>query len=224
MAEDYLTDDEQLESLKRWFSENGIWLLGGAILGIALLYGWRYYQSYSNQQGLQAAAQFDALGAALNRNERDAAVKLAESLKRDYSRTPYADQAELVLARLFIEQGELGNAVDPLTRVMNESHDSELRYIARVRLARVLLDQDKPDETFALLAAVPPTDAFSARYHELRGDAYIAKKDTGAAMNEYQAALNDKDPRGVDRSLLGLKLADLGPIQPKPAIVKKAAP
>ena len=58
---------------------------------------------------------------------------------------------------------------------MNDSKDTELRHIARLRLARVLIDQGKPDDALKTLADEP--GAFAARYHEVRGDAFLAKKD-----------------------------------------------
>jgi predicted negative regulator of RcsB-dependent stress response len=64
----------------------------------------------------------------------------------------------------------------------------ELRHIARLRLARVLIDQGKPDEALKTLAKAPP-GGVRVRYHEVRGDAFYAKKDVKSALSEYQAAL-----------------------------------
>jgi len=52
--------------------------------------------------------------------------------------------------------------------------------------------------------------AFAARYHEVRGDAYLAKKDVPGAINEYQAALMAAEINGTNGALLELKLQDLG--------------
>ena len=225
MAEDLLTDDEQLENVKHWFSENGTWLAGGVVLGAALLFGWRYYDSYKSQQALTAASKFNALNTALEKNDRASAKNIAADLKKDYSNSPYADQADLMMARLAVDAGELANAVDPLTRVMNNSHDSELKNIARLRLARVLIDQGKPDEAVNTLSAAQ-SGAFGARFHEVRGDALLAKKDTAGAIREYQAALADSDGRGFERGLVELKITDLG-ATPDPVVkpaTAKAAP
>ena len=43
MAEEYMTDDEQLEIVKRHIKEYGAWIVGGVVLGVAGLFGWRYY-------------------------------------------------------------------------------------------------------------------------------------------------------------------------------------
>jgi predicted negative regulator of RcsB-dependent stress response len=225
MAEDLMTDDEQLESLKHWFSENGTWLAGGVLLGAVMLFGWRYYENYKNQQALTAAEKFNALNTALEKNDRAAARNIAEDLKKDYSNSPYSDQADLMIARLAVDSGELQNAVDPLTRVMNNSRDSELQNIARLRLARVLIDQGKSDEAINTLSAAQ-SGAFGARFHEVRGDAYYAKKDTASALREYQAALTDADSRGFERGLVELKITDLGamPNAPVKLPADKVAP
>lgn len=227
MAEEYLTDDEQWEAIKRGIGENGVWIVGGVVLGAALLFGWRYYHTHQNELALKAAAQFGQMTVALESNDRNKARQAADGLIQDYPTSPYADQAQLTLARLFIDDGQLPSAVGPLTRVMSESKDSELKHIARLRLARVLIDQGKPDEAIKTLAEDTP-GAFAARYHEVRGDAFYAKKDSKSAATEYAAALARSDAGGGDSALLELKLADLGapasPSTPATAMVPTPTP
>jgi predicted negative regulator of RcsB-dependent stress response len=212
MAEEYLTDDEQLEAVKHLISEYAPWLIGGVLVGAALFFGIRYYQGYSNERALKAAAQFSEMAAALQTNDHAKSRQIADGLIRDYARSPYADQAQLALARLDVDDGQLDKAIAPLTHVMNESNDTELRHVARLRLARILTDQGKSDEALKTLAeSMPP--AFAGPYHEVRGDAYLAKKDVSGARTEYTAALaagGADGAGGVNTSLLELKIQDLG--------------
>ncbi|MDP9014411.1 MAG: tetratricopeptide repeat protein [Pseudomonadota bacterium] len=208
MVEDYLTDDEQLEHVKRVVAENWAWVLGGVLLGAALIFGYRYYDGYRNGQALRAAAQFGDMTSALERDDRNKARQIAGQILKDYPSSPYADQSQLVMARLAVEEGQPENAIAPLTQVMSNSKDTELRHIARLRLARVLVDQHKPDDAIKTLAEDTP-GAFAARYHEVRGDAFFAKNEVKSAATEYQAALAG-DAGGVDSALLQLKIADLG--------------
>jgi predicted negative regulator of RcsB-dependent stress response len=83
----------------------------------------------------------------------------------------------------------------------------------------VLTDQGKADAAIKTLAEPVPA-AFSARYHEVRGDAYIAKKDIPGALTEYKAALGAADASGINAALLELKIQDLGAV---PAPAAKAA-
>ena len=206
MPEEYLTDDEQLEAVKHLFTEYAPWIVGGLVLGIGGWYGIQYYRSHQNERALQAAAQFEQMTVAMQADDRKKSRALADGLVKDFPSSPYADQAQLAIARMNVEDDHSADAVAPLTQVMNDSKDSELKQIARLRLARVLIDQGKPDDAIKLLAAGTP-GSFAGRYHEVRGDALYAKKDIAGAIAEYSAALSAGD--GADGALLELKLADL---------------
>jgi predicted negative regulator of RcsB-dependent stress response len=207
MAEEYLTDDEQLEAVKRAFTEYAPWILGGVVLGVGGWYGYQHYQSHKNEVAFQAAEQFSKMTAALQSGDPNKPQQIAADLIKNYPDSPYADQAQLTLARIDVESGKSADAVAPLSQVMNHSKDVELQQIARLRLARVQIDQGKPDEAIATLAAGKPGN-FAGRYHEVHGDALSAKKDIPGAVAEYKAALA-ASLGGADAALLQLKLADL---------------
>lgn len=209
MAEEYLTDDEQLEAVKRAFTEYAPWILGGIILGVGGWYGYQHYQSHKNEVALRAADQFSQMTGALQADDGNKSRQIAEGLIKDFPESPYADQARLTIARMEVESGKTGDAVAPLTEVLNNSKDSELRQIARLRLGRVLIDQGKADDAIKTLAAGTP-GSFAARYHEVHGDALYAKKDIAGALAEYNAALGASDG-GAEAAILQLKIADLAP-------------
>jgi predicted negative regulator of RcsB-dependent stress response len=224
MTDEYLTDDEQLERAKQLAREYGPWTVGAIVIGLGLAYGWRHYQAHQDAVAMNASAQFLDLANAAQANNTAKARQLAESLIKDYPRSPYADQAQLTLARLSIDEGQDAAAVGPLTEVMERSKDTELRHIARLRLARVQIDQGKPDDALKTLSDVP--GAFDASYHEVRGDAYYAKHDSTKAAEEYKAALVEGGAAGgMNSALLALKIADLGvPAKPPGAASAAATP
>ena len=208
MAEEYLTDDEQVEQVKRIVAENWVWVAGGVVLGAALILGYRYYESSRNERALRAAAQFDGMTAAFESGDRTRSRQIAAGLIKDYPSSPYADQAQLAMARLDVDEGKAVDAVAPLTQVMNNSKDSELRHIARLRLARLLTTQGRPDEALQVLAE-GTWGPFAAQAHEVRGDAFYAKRDFKAALAEYTEAMSTANAAGADAALLQLKIADL---------------
>ena len=207
MAEEYLTDDEQLEAVKRAFTEYAPWILGGVVLGVGGWFGIQYYRSHQNALAMQAAEQFTQMTAALQMNDAQKSLQIADGLIRNFPSSPYADQAQLTIARIDVDSGKPAEAVAPLTQVMNNSKDAELKQIARLRLARILIDQGKPDDAIKTLAQGTP-GSFAGRYHEVHGDALYAKKDIPGAVAEYNQALGSSDG-GADAALLQLKLADL---------------
>jgi predicted negative regulator of RcsB-dependent stress response len=87
-----------------------------------------------------------------------------------------------------------------------------------MRLARVQLAENKPDDALATLNG-KPAGAFEARFHEVRGDVLFAKGDKAGALKEYLAAMSGADARSVDTQTLQLKINDLKapPAAPAPA-------
>ena len=99
MTEEYLTDDEQLEVVKQAFTEYAPWIIGGVLVGAALFFGWRYFQTYTNDRALKAAGQFSAMTAAVQVNDRSRSRQIGAGIVKDFAGSPYADQAQLALAR-----------------------------------------------------------------------------------------------------------------------------
>lgn len=217
MSDEYLTDDEQLEHVKRLVVEYGPWILGAVAIALFTLFGMRYFQEHRTQRALAADSEFTQMSMAIERGDRATTRRLAEMLTKDFPDSPYADQARLMLARVALEDGQNAQAIVPLTDVMEHSKDSELRRIARLRLARVQIDMGKPDDALKTLSAGEP-GSFAASYHEIRGDAYVAKKDLTQAVSEYKAALGAGPDGSPQSSILVLKIADLGvsPLEPPP--------
>lgn len=217
-----LTDNEREEQLRRWWGENWLWIVGGVALGLALLGGWQYWQQTRVQSAEQDEASYLSVLEALGQNQMEQAVARAKELRDRRPGSPYADQADLALARMAVDRRELDDAAQRLRAVMEGSKDAELRAVARTRLARVLLEQGKHDEALALLDPAG-AGAFAALYREIRGDAFAAKGDAKAAASEYEAALAAGEDAGIDRAFVELK-RDALPSEATVAAVPAPAP
>jgi predicted negative regulator of RcsB-dependent stress response len=224
-----LSDNEREEQLRRWWSENWLWIVGGVALGLAGLAGYQYWQqtrfAASEQDEASYLAELDALG----KNDRDAAVKRADELRALHPKSPYADQADLALARAAAESRDFDTAAKRLRVVADSSRDPQLRLIAKARLARILLAQGKHDAALALLD-VAEAGSFGPLFHDVRGDIFAAKGDAAAAAREYDSVLaaNGTAENGIDRAYVELKRAALPPTPPAagaaPAVAAPAAP
>jgi predicted negative regulator of RcsB-dependent stress response len=200
-----LSDIEREEQLRRWWSENWAWIIGGVALGLSMLAGWQYWQRYQVQSAERDEAGYVAVIEALARDQRDEAVSQAKALRERRPDSPYADQAELALARAALERRDFDDAAGLLRSVTERSKDVELREMARIRLARVLIEQGKHDEALASLDA-STAGAFAPLVQEVRGDAYAAKGDAAAALKEYEAALAAAgQDSALDREFVELK-------------------
>lgn len=206
--EDFSSESEQWDAVKRWLRENGLWIVGGIALGVAALAGWRLWEERRERIALEASASYEQAIEALSRNDRTRALTLFDQLRTDHGRSPYADQGDLLAARLHVEAREFDKAAARLRGVMDGSPDKELRAVARGRLARLLLEQGKADEALALLPA-DTKSAFAPRYAEIRGDALLAKGDQAGALAAYRSAREAAEEGVVDRGLIELKIGAL---------------
>ena len=207
--DDYLlSEKEQWEALKRWMRENGTAILAGVAIAALGFGGVRWWQTRQNNADLAAGAMYIQMENAFVQGNRTQAFILLGDLERQYPSSPYADQAKLASARAFVEDNELDRAADELRDVMDHSHDSVLRLIARQRLARVQIAQHQPSEAIATLSGASP-GALAPQYAEARGDAYYAMGEKPAALAQYRLARATDVGGETDTGLLDLKIADL---------------
>jgi predicted negative regulator of RcsB-dependent stress response len=204
---EYLSEKEQWEEIKTWIRENGIWIVVGTLMAVAGVGVWQWWNGHIDQVNGEANAKYEEMITDLGRKDESGALVLLGTLERDYAATPYVDQARLAFARVYVESRRLDEAVTELQTVMDHSKDKQLALIARLRLARVQISQQKPDDALATLNGVDP-GAFGPRFHEVRGDADLAKGDKAGALSEYRAA-HSLDSGGAGSSLLDLKISDL---------------
>jgi predicted negative regulator of RcsB-dependent stress response len=212
-VDDFMTERDQWDALMQWLRENLGWIIAGIVLGVGILMGWRWYQEREANRAETASARYQDMLVALDARDKTRAEELLEQLRKDYPETPYIDQAELSLARTHVENNELDKAAALLRNVMTESRDEELQHVAALRLARVQIAQNKPDDALATLKR-PDAGAFDPRYAEIRGDALVAKGDRAGALAEYRkaqaaASAPGAEPGLVDAGLLQLKINDL---------------
>ena len=219
--DEYLSEAEQWERFKAWLRSYTPWIAGGVVVALGALAGWNWWQDRQTRIGAEASARYEQMTDALQKNDPTRAKSIAASLEKDYPDSPYVDHAHMFEARLAVEANDLPKADALLRGIMDRTKDDQLALIARLRLARVQLAQNKPDDALATLSA-KPAGAFESRFHEVRGDVLFAKGDKPGALKEYMAALVGTDARSVDGPTLQLKINDLKADVPAAAATAQA--
>lgn len=208
--DDLLSEKEQIEKMRAWWSDYGAYVISGIVLGALVLFGMNYYQTRTLEAQQAASTLYDTLADHVAEGRLEESESVIAEIVADHAESPYAAQAKLALARLYMDKNRDQDAADTLRELMDGAAKEEFRLIARVRLAKILLYQNKAGEVVELLADQPQEGAFAARVAETLGDAYVALDQLEDARLAYQVALSEPNQAAtVDQQFVQLKLMDL---------------
>lgn len=205
----YLDDRERAERVKQWWKENGLSIVGGAVLGLAAIFGWRSWQASQQAHAEAASAAYQSFQQQAQSLNVEEIGQRMEQFRSEFSDTPYAALAAMEGAMLYYRAGEM-DRVAPLYRFAIENGEpSEIRDVARLRLARLQLDRGEAEGALDTLNGVEAAgDSFRPLVDELRGDVLARLGRTGEARQAYEAARDAAS--GSTTQFLDLKIASLG--------------
>lgn len=196
--DDLLDEHEQSERVLEWLRTNGAGLIGGIVLGLAAIGGWKWWQQHDLQQDLAAADSYHAAVSAIEANDEQAAAKVA-ALEDGV----FANLSALELAAAQVDAGDIDKAIVTLRAI--KPGNPAVADVVNQRLARLLIATDQADAALASLA-----DASTPSALEVRGDAQQALGRTEQAREDYAQALAALDVAAPQRQLLELKLMEVG--------------
>lgn len=202
------TEEEQIETLKRWWSDYGKSIILGTIVGLAGIFGWRYYQNHQIETRATGAEEFAYISEQLSNNGADSFAEVAEFIERNQGNS-YGELAALLLAKSAVDANDLSLAAQQLEQALASSKDAAINDTIRLRLARVLIAQENIEAAQAHLNAVSKR-AFVAQRSEIQGDLYVAQANLSEAKTAYQAALEAgglNDNPGLQLKLDNLAIA-----------------
>ena len=208
MATYDLEEQEQLAALKAWWKEHGGAIILGATLVCAAIGAWNGWTWYQRSQAAHAAVLYDTLQKAARASDLKTTREAAGAILENFPHSAYAPLAALVSAKIHFQAGDLKTARAQLQWVIDHAGSDEIRSIATLRLASVLLDDNEPNAALKILEA-KPHPSFEAIYASQRGDILATQKRRSEARAAYRAAL-EKARAGPLRDALRLKLEALG--------------
>lgn len=212
---DYLSDEEQIERIQKWFKKYGNSVLTGILAALIAFFGWQFWQNRQAKANIETMNQYqrileDSSKATADKAAQSRFISNVQALVQAHPESVFALNALLLQAKVTAEQGEWAGAEKALTQAVTiKAKDQGLTTIAWLRLARVQVAQNKLDVALASLKNV--TDpAFSASANELRGDILVQKNDVAGAKAAYQSAWDLLVKRQQSRQLLKVKMNALG--------------
>ena len=203
-----LEEQEQIAAVKSWWSEYGT-LVAAAVaacsLTIAGYQGWRYYKQ---DQTRGAVTLYEQLDQAERTGDHKKVRDIAGQITGKYGATIYGTFAALSGARASVESGDLAGAKSQLQWVIDNAKENEMRDIARLRLAGVLLDEKNHAEALKLVDT-KPVESLAGLYADLKGDILLAQGKKADARSAYQFALDKSEAGSSYRAIIQLKLDSL---------------
>ena len=199
----YKTEEEQVQAIKQWWKENAVSLIAGIAIGAMVLGGYKYWTESKQNQAKQASVIYSEI-----LSSKGDKTENTELLKSDYSGTPYAALATLLLAKDNVSASEYDKATSQLTWVVANNNDESIQHIAQQRLARVYLSQNKIADAEKLVAGIKAS-GFESGYSEIRGDINLAKKLPVQAKENYRLALSSLEQGDQRYNIIKMKLDDL---------------
>ncbi|HZF96714.1 MAG TPA: tetratricopeptide repeat protein [Pseudoxanthomonas sp.] len=206
--DDPLNEHEQSERVRNWLKNNGAGLVGGIALGLAVIFGWQWWQRQQVDQAQSAHLAYRSALEAMAASDLDKSKAEVAKLGGEKV-SAYAALAALRLAKAQVDASRADDAIVTLRKV---KVDASLKPLVNVRLAKLLIDAGKADEALKVLG-----NAADSASLEARGDALVAAGKREEAKEAYLKALAGIDVAAPQRRLVELKLTDVGGTPPNPA-------
>jgi len=204
----YNTEEQQVEAIKRFWKNNGTSILAGIAIGLAGLYGFRYYQTQQLGALEAQSGQYAALIEQASAEGADKATWLVETQKFiDANKgSSYSVLAALLAAKEAAFLKDYAAAEKQLAFVIATSKAPEVIALATLRQARLQLEQANYEAALKTLETTVPA-SFVAQQQELKGDVLLRAGDESKAKAAYQAALTASE--AGKNPLLQVKLNEL---------------
>ncbi len=203
------TEQEELEALQKWWHENGKAVVIGLVIGLGGVFGWTTWQSRVEATAEQVSVVYQSMVDMAAADDHLEALLRVDQIIRDHPDSDYAALSGLLGAKSALAAGRTDDANRLLAWVIQNSARAELRDLARLRSAQLLLDEQKREAGLAMIAEVN-TPAFTASVEELRGDILMDSGQSDAAAKAYESALASDSISSGTRVRVEMKLDDLG--------------
>lgn len=201
---DNQTEEQQVEAIKAFWSENGNAIIAGLVLGFAGFIGYGYYKENKLQQEVNTSEAYQNV-VELSTGDEKAYLAAGENFIKENGDSSYSALTALALAKEAASHKDWTQVATYLTTAIDKSTNPGMKAIATIRLARVQIELAQYDNALTTLTATLPA-SYKASVEEVKGDAYLKQEKVDLARNAYQAAI---DASEAASPALQMKLDDL---------------
>ena len=177
-----MSDEERVLG---WLEDNYKGLLIGLLLGLSLLYGYKYFLSSQNSYQLDLSRQYDV---AINKYYSGDNKPIIEFSKNNIIQNPdniYTMFASLYSAKAMYIKNNYKEAHTYLYHIISNLPDDDIIMLAKYRKATIFIDQNKYNEAHDILGNNPK----NYQHAELKGDLNIIQKNYSEAIKFYNIVL-----------------------------------
>ncbi len=206
IIEGYETEEQQVDAIKKWWSENGTMLIVGAVIGLAGLWGWRYYGETVSTNQEKASAEFAQVLVKYDAKGEDHSNTEMQTFIADNKGNSYATLGSLLLAKEAVEAGDFALAKTQLTDLLASNEYAPLNPVIELRLARVNTELGDYDAALSTLNNITD-EGFLVKANQSKGVVYLKQGNVESARGAFQDAVDASEGR-VD-PILQLQLDDL---------------
>lgn len=196
--------------LSGWAKNNSQVLILFGVAVAVVIFASLYYVDWRQNQAEAAVAELERIAQSVGVSDPEATkISLEQYLER-FAGTPYGAEARLLLAQLYLDGGQAGQALTTL-----QGADASLRDPLGVQLAslraRALEAQDQPEQAEALYLRIADEADLDFQKFGALTDAARIRMSTGdyaGAAELYQRLLDEGDFAGEDRGLYEMRLGE----------------
>jgi predicted negative regulator of RcsB-dependent stress response len=200
----YMTEEEQLELIKKWWQRYGNLITWCLLVILACLAGYRYYNWHQNKIKQQASNTYERMMNEFSNKNTKLVQSYADDLITHYKNTIYADAAHMTLAKIYVSNDQLEQAQSELQAVADQGKMTALRQIANIRIARILAFNQSYEKALKKLSVVDDK-TYLPIINELKGDIYGAQGQYQDAIHAYRLAMDEVKTKGMGNLFLEMK-------------------
>lgn len=202
-------EQDKIDRLKAWWDRFGTIIAVVLATLVAVTGGTQVWKYYQQQQAQQAADLYALLKQVQSTEDVEKITDAAHLLTESHPSSGYAPRAALIAAKASFEAGDLQQAKEHLQWILDHAKEPEMKDLARLRLARVLLDEENYSEALQHLST-QHGDTYDGLYADIKGDILAASGKVEEARLSYREAVEKLDKNNTYFNIVQMKLDALG--------------